>query len=78
MGKRKVDETVHLAILELWKCHYSVTEVTKIMNLSKPVISSMFRGFKIAGLQQYDRISLSQVTTVKEDILKCQNRLSNQ
>lgn len=46
-------------VLELYKCHFSAKEVSeRITSCSLTNIFIMFRAFKLANIQKYDRLGL--------------------
>jgi len=46
-------------ILEMYKAHYSAKETALTINAPYQKITAIFRGFKVAGINKYDRLHLS-------------------
>ena len=45
-------------ILELYKCHFTPLEVSKMFGVHRGTIAYRFQGFKITGVKKHDRLSL--------------------
>lgn len=47
-------------VLELFRCHYKASEVSRIVNIEYTVIASMFKAYRNDKIIKYDRRNLSE------------------
>lgn len=59
----EITDHERLLLLELYKCHYSATDAANYMDIKYHTISHVYRGFKLAGIEKYDRLQLIPSTT---------------
>jgi len=60
LTEQKINE-----ITELWKCHFTGAEISRITGLSKPVIYGYIRVLKVTNKERYNRRLLSQLSNVQ-------------
>ena len=47
-------------LVELYKAYYTAKEASSILDVSYNKISALYRGFKVAGIERYNRTSMIQ------------------
>lgn len=54
-------------MIELYKCHYTAKEIAKKTGKPYHSIITLFRGFKVASIEKYDRSQLSPILKSSEE-----------
>jgi DNA-directed RNA polymerase specialized sigma24 family protein len=58
MKEIKLSKEQQQIILELYKAHYSAKEVANVVDIPYQKVAAIFRGFKVAQIKKYDRLTL--------------------
>ncbi len=68
MSDNGLNQEQQQIIIELYKSHFTAKETSSLTDLSYNKIAALFRGFKVAQIEKYDRLNLIQNTALLDSL----------